>query len=1035
MAESLCELWCDKEGTVIGNLPRIGCLLSGLLLAADAGTAKAEKVLVFATPRAAALPGDTAHVQLKSGMAVPNVKLDPRRGTVVVRLTVKQPFGGSGQYLAVFPGPPRITVRCSAELVKAKEGAPVTENKLQAKAQIGLEISPDGNPAELIEAVKPLNLGQDLHLAWTWSGIKHRIFMNGSLVTEHIAASPFPRTIMPALLLLHDLVAKNAEAAPVHEIAVYDFPFSEAEAKRDYAEKDDLPLQPRETHGPAVVAQWAPGERKVHVTIDAGNSFSQMDRRTQITLQRGGKLLNRDQAELGSDGFGEALLPVPDMSAGRYTAEVALVDRAQRKPIAARSKPWDLPDTAWLGNTLGISDTIQPPWTPIQRNGLKLKVWGRDYDLAGGFGLPQQIVSQGRKLLARPVTLELMRNGQALPLTNPALQITNQQLHTVSWAGHADAGDVRVRIDGRLEYDGMMLLKLGLEPLQPGQKVKLDAVTLHTVLPKERALFLNTSTDQGYWWYTYKSWLPDEAGGSLNGQSAPTGVTRANKPTVLLDNSKQKAGKTPFLFFVLLCDHDVGLEWFADNLGGWQVDERRTLQEVIRETNGAVRLTCHLANRPFELAGPLTLTFGFDATPVKPLPPDWRSAYVRHHPLQNVPSDLTLWWLWAGPWSKFRPNSFALLPDDLEGFVKGMPHVPSVRYAPFTNQHVLLAAGKDKQRSDGGWPWLQNLLQAETDNDGWKAVPTRGARDYWAWNLDQWLKAKGMDAIYIDEANTQTLSARLLTGSGYVRPDGSHGFGHNTLAMRGQLKRVRQVLIDNGKRPLVWLPVYGMIIPHAHAFADVVSEGEAFMFNKPADPDWIDLWGRGLLERRGGPAVEGGPWLLVLGPAQKFGFVPIFLNYIKYYRDPQYVPAMRAQCGLLALLDIIPVDTTVSWFFKAKQDFGVAARDAAFHRFFDQNEIVSDRRDVCVSYYRRGDNLLLIVTNLGKEAYAGALKLDRRALGLISGELAATLIDGQKPGDNNTALKTALVPFEADGATLRVRIPSHDFCVISVGAR
>ncbi len=114
-----------------------------------------------------------------------------------------------------------------------------------------------------------------------------------------------------------------------------------------------------------------------------------------------------------------------------------------------------------------------------------------------------------------------------------------------------------------------------------------------------------------------------------------------------------------------------------------------------------------------------------------------------------------------------------------------------------------------------------------------------------------------MDAIYIDEANTCTIGSSLLSGAGYVKPDGTHGFGHNTLGMREQLKRVRQLFIDHGKRPLVWIPVYAKVIPHVYAFADIFSEGEAFMLEKPTDPDWVDLWGGNLLKPDGNRAAPG----------------------------------------------------------------------------------------------------------------------------------------------------------------------------------
>ncbi len=116
------------------------------------------------------------------------------------------------------------------------------------------------------------------------------------------------------------------------------------------------------------------------------------------------------------------------------------------------------------------------------------------------------------------------------------------------------------------------------------------------------------------------------------------------------------------------------------------------------------------------------------------------------------------------------------------------------------------------------------------------------------------------------------------------------------MAKGEQLKRVRQIFLDHGKRPLVWIPVYGKVMPHAFAFTDIWSEGEAFMFEKPTAPDWVDLWGAKLLEP--GAAQGGGPWLLAIGTAQKFGAIPLFLNYIRFYDKPEYIPAMRAQYDL-----------------------------------------------------------------------------------------------------------------------------------------
>jgi hypothetical protein len=989
-------------------------LVAAALSLASLPALAADDCLFFATPRVAEKPADARFVQLRQHMALSDkVRLNPRRGSVVVRLTPNAPFGGYPAQVELYPGPPHLALRIAADWPKLKEGEPAPEKKLlRCSVEAVLRYAKDGNALETIKAETDLDPGSDLHAVWTWSGVQHRIYLNGKLAATLVAASPWPPELKPPLRLLNNYQQPMLDAAPIHEIAAYNFAMTADEVAQDAAAKDDAPLHPTAPHGPSVAAQWAPGEKRVYVALDTGNDLSDQSAQAEIKATRDSKPAASVRAPLRPDGFAETLLPLPAMPAGSYGIEATLLDAKGKALATATSDSWRLPETKWLGNTLGLTDKIQPPWTPIRGDGLTLKVWGRDYLLKGGFGLPQQIVSQGRNQLAAPVTLELVRDGQTLPLTEPKLKITSVKPHAAEWTGSATAGDVRVSVDGRLEYDGMVLLKLRLEPLRPGAPVRLDAVRLQTAMPKERALFLNTATDQGYWWYSYKAWIPE-------------------KPGVVHDNLKQRSGATQFLFFTLFFDHDTGLEWFADNLAGWQVNESKPIQEIIREPNGDVRLQCSFANAPFELREPTTITFGYDATPVKPLPPDWRSAYIHYAPLEGVQSDLAIWWLWSDSrFDPFRPNVFLLRPNDLEGFTKARSKTFRIKLAPFVNQHVTLPTYPERQSPDKAWDWFQNLLGAESANDGWVARPTRGIRDYWAWNLDAWIKSGGLEAIYIDEAHTQTTHASLLTGSGYVRPDGTHGVGHNTLGMRDQLNRVRQVFLDNGHRPIVWIPTYGMIIPHAFAFVDINSEGEAFMFDKPEDGDWIDIWGADFLNHTPGPGARGGPWLMSLGPAQKFGFIPVFLNYVKFYSRPEYLPAMRAQYALLGLLDIIPISPELGWFFKAKQDFGMSAPETAFHRFFDQQEIKPSRDDVKVSYYRRGDATLFLITNLGKQPYDGAVTLSLAALGLAAGKFEASEVVPVNETRMSTAYKMQSLTLEPDGVSLRVTVPSHNFRMI-----
>jgi len=452
-------------------------------------------------------------------------------------------------------------------------------------------------------------------------------------------------------------------------------------------------------------------------------------------------------------------------------------------------------------------------------------------------------------------------------------------------------------------------------------------------------------------------------------------------PGVFHDNLKQKGTRTSFLPFIVFSDHDVALEWFADKRAGWNLDYAKPSQIMSKEQNGDVRLNVRFANSPFVLERPLDIEFGYEATPVKPLPGDWRTAYVHHHalPLKSK-SDLALWWSWPDDEGKnARQGSFNLCARDPEAYAKAFEpkRQSGVKIVSFTNQHVLDSHNKEEN------DLINRTMADECGGVGWVAMPTRGVRDYWAWNVDRWIKRGGIEGLYMDEANDATCSGHFLSGSGYIKPDGTRGVGHNTLGMREQIKRVRQLFIDNGKRPVVWIPVYAHIIPHAHAFVDVASEGEAYMFEKPSGPDWMDEWGKCLLERKSGPGAVGGPWLLSIGRAQKFGFIPIFLNYIKFYDKPEFPQAVRAMHGLLGLLDIIPVcqDVNVS-FIKAKAAFGIGEPDVEFRGFWEQKEVSAARENVKASYYKRRKSALVIVTNLSKEPFEGGVRIDFPALGL-----------------------------------------------------
>lgn len=150
-------------------------LVVGLLWAA-APTARAasatDRCVFFASPEVPADSKDARVRRLAGPMNLEGEYVTPQRGTLVVRLNAKAPFGGFPAYLEIYPGPPHVTFRCSGKWPKDKDGNE-DKTRLQCSADIVLRYCVDSNVLESFDADKGVLLtpGEDLHVAWTWAGV------------------------------------------------------------------------------------------------------------------------------------------------------------------------------------------------------------------------------------------------------------------------------------------------------------------------------------------------------------------------------------------------------------------------------------------------------------------------------------------------------------------------------------------------------------------------------------------------------------------------------------------------------------------------------------------------------------------------------------------------------------------------------------------------------------------------------------------------------------------------------------------------
>ena len=161
---------------------------------------------------------------------------------------------------------------------------------------------------------------------------------------------------------------------------------------------------------------------------------------------------------------------------------------------------WRLARLQWLDSTVGQSDQeATRPFTPVGVDGKKrtLSVLGREIRLTGQ-GLPAQITSRfsasntrtdapGRGLLAGESALNCVVGGVTQVWRNAVLTQTGSRPVYATWQADAETGDLRLRVKGRLEYDGYLALEMSLSAKQG--TVAVDRVSFDLPVAEEAARY------------------------------------------------------------------------------------------------------------------------------------------------------------------------------------------------------------------------------------------------------------------------------------------------------------------------------------------------------------------------------------------------------------------------------------------------------------------------------------------------------------------------------------------------------------------
>lgn len=539
----------------------------------------------------------------------------------------------------------------------------------------------------------------------------------------------------------------------------------------------------------------------------------------------------------------EVEIPLPDLPAGAYAAELALpaTPGCTRDPGPTAS--FHHARFGWEHNTLGITDDVIPPFTPLEVDGRTVRSVLRSHAL-DETGLWSQVESLGRPLLASPVRLEIVVDGRARP-ARPEQTLTIEQVGPgrVVARGGFTAGGLHGRLVTTFEMDGLARVRLELDG---DPDLRVDRLDLVVPIRAEHASLLNAIGDRA--------------------RRHTLGPVPDGDGTVW--SSARAAGlELPrgFVPYVWIGDETRGLSWLAESTRDWWIEPGAPVQTLTRE-GSVVELRVRLVTAPGPLGRRRSLGFALQATPVKPRPADWRRWFLScvAPPSMKAVCPLSAGWYWgtASPYGDVYPRShderiLGMLAaaragsppsrEAIEAWLDEEPLEEEIRSRVLDS--LLFSVHALSARPDAVVAYVNAHVAAWTPEfavyvDEWRGtpfgeregrfddpehvpiVPVRSFQDFVLWYLDRLLASGAVDGFFFDNTylrawfDTRLGTAWRSDDGRVVRP------GVDLMALRELLMRA-QVLV--WQRRGQWLDVAHMTstpIAAVHGWAGINLDGE-----------------------------------------------------------------------------------------------------------------------------------------------------------------------------------------------------------------
>jgi hypothetical protein len=643
---------------------------------------------------------------------------------------------------------------------------------------------------------------------------------------------------------------------------------------------------------------------------------------------------NQKRAAAGEKPLPLETLPGPQPA--EYSLEVTLTD-AGGKELARTATPVKLLgyQFEWLPNTIGISDKVIPPWTPLRWEDGVLSMWNKRYRL-NALGLAESMENNGARQLSAPMKLMATIGGRETQVRAGAPRLEKLTDANADFSGTAKLGDIVITTKTRAEFDGFIFNEMQLTPRKPTQ---IERLSLEVTMPASEApAFVTTAGG----WSAYHGWTPEK----WDSRETSTNALRGN-----------------FVPYIFLTDSDRGFCWFADNEEGWILDPAKPTQEVRRE-NGVVTLRVNFVTKAGVLRKPTTIRYGWMVTPRKPQPKNFRayliSAFGKPHPK-------AVSFCWAdADWAVLWPYYSSPYPWDYAKSKQAIDNSLARGVTPMVGNiaHALARYRDYKGR------WFNELAADWGEEPGNLAngnvARSRGPNDFQLWHWNQWIKESNLTGLYFDESYL-SFDRNYLTGGAYLLPDGQIQPGYNYLGLREMYKRLRYIFYENHKpAPNLWLHTTSGQAVYAW-MPDISMEAENV---EPAggQNDYMEAL----------PASR----LRSIGMGRNLGSAPFVMAQASRHWNPRTSPFLVPQLvGWVLAHDCLPEQ--VEFWPVLMGEMEMWREDTTFLPYWKSGlGIASSTPDVVVSAHARPGHTVLWIVNTARTDRRAVLHLDLAKIGL-----------------------------------------------------